>query len=51
MVQCVLCYINDYRAEGVVPMHLDIPPENTIQKDLASHNLTVPQARYHEILE
>ena len=32
-------------------MHLDIPPENTIQKDLASHNLTVPKASFHEILE
>ena len=32
-------------------MKLYIPPENTIQKYLASHNLTVPQARYHEILE
>ena len=32
-------------------MHLDIPPENTIQNYLASHNLIVPKASFHEILE
>ena len=32
-------------------MHLDIPPENTIQKDLNSHNLKVPKASFHKNLE
>ena len=32
-------------------MDLDIPPENKIQKDLASQHLTVPKASLHEILE
>ena len=32
-------------------MDLDIPLENTIQKDLASHNLTVTKAGFHKILE